>query len=243
MRMVHYFAVGALLLVGALLATAATGLTREPGDALHVKVGLVTAVLAVGTHTLVILFMIVTGRVLRAAMESRPLGPEFLAELNVFFSRKKAYPLALLAATFVVTTAVLGYGQRAFGTPATLHLLLGVAALTINLWALGQEARILRDNQALLDRAARELDRLDRETPRRVEETEPEFDPAHAPGRWVLTAFVAWLPYLYWGLINHRGDFGKISWLFPAITAAVSVYALLAAWGARALVEAESPSR
>ena len=104
MRMTHYFAVATGLLVPALLATVVSGLLRGSAQ-LHLTIGLFSSILAVGTHTILILFMIVTGRVLREAIRSRDLGPEFLAELNAFFARKSAYPLAILAAFSVVAAA------------------------------------------------------------------------------------------------------------------------------------------
>ena len=44
-------------------------------------------------------------RVLRAAMQARRLEPTFLAELNDFFARRRAYPLAIFAA-FAVPCSV-----------------------------------------------------------------------------------------------------------------------------------------
>jgi hypothetical protein len=53
------------------------------------------------------------------------------------------------------------------------------------------------------------------------------------PSRWLILAFSAWLPYLYWVLIEWKGDFGRVTPLFPVATAVVSGAALLAAWNAR----------
>ena len=78
MRMQHYFAAAVAITAPALLLTAGLGILGDPE--LHLKVGLVTAMATVGTHTLLILFMIVTGRVLKEAMASRPLPAEFLSE-------------------------------------------------------------------------------------------------------------------------------------------------------------------
>ena len=209
MRMVHYFMVFVLLLVPAICWTVVTGLTYD-GSRAHFNAGLLTSVVALATHTLLILFMIVTGRVLKEAMRARPLGPEFLGELNRFFARKSAYPLAIFACFAIVTAAVLGHAQRGFGISSTWHILIGSGAALLNLWALQSEFAALRANQALLDRAARELDRLDRDGP------PPELpdDPAVPGGaaRWGLVLAVsAWFPYLYWALIHWRGDFSRVS--------------------------------
>lgn len=212
MRMTHYFAVATGLLVPSLLATVLSGALAWPA---HLTIGLFGAILAIGTHTILILFMIVTGRVLREAMRSRDLGPAFLGELNAFFARKSAYPLAILAAFSVVAAAVLGYAAHGFGLHPAVHWLVGVGAVVFNFHALGAEMRALLENQRLLDRAAAELDRIDRESARRGERPftpEPEPEPAARVRRlgWTL-ALGSWLPYLYWALIVWRGDFGRVS--------------------------------
>jgi len=238
--MLHYFAALAALSLLALFAAAVTGIWF--GDVPHhLPAGLFAAILTVGTHTLLILFMIITGRVLREAMRSRPLGPDFLEELNRFFARKQAYPAAVFGALLVVVTAVLGSGQHAFGIPSAVHMLLGLATIGFNLWAMQVEFLALRDNQALLDRAAAELDRIDREEgewARRARAAEAdEHRPGEASRRWLIIAVSAWLPYLYWALVTWRGDFAKVS-LHPWVE--VSAFGLLAAWLTRPRASVES---
>lgn len=206
MRMLHYFLAAALLLVPALGWTIYLGLS---GDPRHLLAGLVTAVLAVGVHTLLILFMIVTGRILREAMRARPLGPEFLEQLNNFFERKPAYPLAVLGAVTITVAGVLGYAGRGFGLPAAVHMLVGTVAAFVNLWALQAEFRALSENQVLVDRVAAELDRIDLETGEVVEDQPP--DPARAAHWGLIVAVSAWFPYLYWVFIHWRGDFTRVS--------------------------------
>jgi len=208
MRMWHYFVAAAALCIPALLATALSGVTLEGGET-HLMIGLVSGILVVGTHTLVIMFMIITGRILREAMRARPLGDEFLVELNEFFARRTAYPVAVLAAFLTVATGVLGYTARGFDFPPAVHVSAGFVALAVNVWALSLEVRVLRENQVLVDRAAAELDRLDRESP-----PEPEDDEIDAPTleRWgLILAVSAWMPWAYWAVIEHRGDFAATS--------------------------------
>jgi len=212
MRMLHYFLAGVLLLVPALGWTVLTGLAHDGSDR-HLWAGLFTAVLAIGVHTLVILFMLVTGRVLREAMLARPLGPDLLARQNEFFARRRAYPLAVLGAFSIVAAGVLGWSQRGFGLPPAWHMLAGIAAVLANLWALQQEHRALRENQRLVDEAARRLDALDRERERQGLPGLPD-EPrdARSLARWgLVVASSAWLPYFYWALIPWRGDFSKVS--------------------------------
>lgn len=215
MRMVHYFSALAVLVIPALVWTAWSGAT---GSAAHLGVGLFSAVFTVATHSLLILFMIITGRVLKEAMIARPLGAGFLSELNVFFARRAAYPAALLAVLAIVIAAVLGYGQRAFGMSPAVHWIAGVLAVGVNLWAIPLEYRTLRANQSLIDRAALELDRIDREaaanrsTAMAGVEEELVYDPKRA-ARWgLIIAVSAWFPYLYWGLIVWKGAFARLPW-------------------------------
>lgn len=238
MRMQHYFLGAVAVTAPALLLTAGLGIFGHPE--LHLKVGLVTAMAAVGTHTLAILFMIVTGRVLKAAMAARSLPPEFLTELNEYFRSKAAYPAALLAATATVAAAVLGYGAPALGLSPAVHMLAGVLALVVNLWAFPLELRALRENQTLIDRAAGTLDAIDRDLARRGTLPQPEPIDARTIARGALIVAVsAWMPYLYWALVVWRGDFGKAS-VHPWLE--VSVLALLVWWIARREARAEARS-
>ncbi len=231
MRMIHYYTGLAVLLPVALFATAFTGALHD-GTQKHLALGLFTGIYCVAVHTLFILFMIVTGRVLKAAMQSRPLGPEFLDELNVFFAKKSAYPMAILAAFLAVATAVLGHGGF-IGVPTWIHYLLGLFTVLFNLFAVRSSYLALRDNQNLIDRTAAELDRIDAEL---GPESLPSNEPTWAFGtgtRWLVFAVSAWLPYLYWGWIVWRGDFGRIGLAFPLVSAVASAFGLMQAWRSR----------
>ena len=204
--MTHYFWVFAGLLVPALAAAAWTGFT---GAESHLTTGLVCSVLAVGTHSLLILFLIVTGRVLREAVRVRNLPREFLDELNLFFANRRAYPTAGLASVFIVVAAVLGYANRSFGIHPSVHMLIALGALFYNLYALSLESRAIIENQRLLDRASAELNASDARGEGPVAEPSPG---VVSPMPWGPTLMAgAWLPYLYWGLVTWRGDFSKVS--------------------------------
>ena len=232
MRMVHYYLALALLLVPSLLLTLLTGAFPD-GSERHLMLGFFTAVLCVATNTLLILFMIVTGRILKAATETRRLAPAFLAELNQFFARRPAYPLAILAAFAGTAAAVLGYG-RFIGVPVAVHILVGLAAVVLNLTALSQGIRTLRANQILLDRAAAELDRLDQAgVPVNMDGAEMVW--AYGPGtRWLVFAASAWGPYLYWSLVVWHGEFQRVTPILPVLTLLVSGLGLVQAWRSRA---------
>ncbi len=228
MRMWQYFLAGAALLVIALGLTILAGLAFD-GSPRHLWAGLFTVALGVGVHTLVILFMLVTGRVLREAIRVRHLSEDFLRELNQFFARKSAYPLAGLGAASLVAAGVLGYGARGFDISPVWHWTIGSGAALLNLYALQREYSALRTNQQLIDRAARELDALDRADAARG--AAPPTDPPSAP--WLsqrngLTlAIGAWLPYLYRTVIERHGRFDDVGvhpWLEISLVGVVVLF-------------------
>lgn len=232
MRMLHYYLALALPAPVLLVATMWTGVA--PGSSLrHVGLGLITAILCVATNTLLILFMIVTGRVLKAAQQSRALPRSFLDELNTFFARKSAYPVALLAATSTAATAVLGYGRN-IGLPLALHVACGIGIVVFQPWALWLGVRSLRENQRLVDRAVAVLDELDARGTAPPASEEPDARGLGARQRALAFALSAWLPYLYWGLVVWRGDFARLSPAFLILSAAASLGGIVAAFSATA---------
>jgi len=239
MRMVHYYLALAFVLAPCLLATLLSGAFQD-GSERHLLVSFFTAVLCVATQTILILFMIVSGRVLKAAMKSRSLEPRFLDELNDFFGRRRAYPLAIFAAFAATAAAVLGYG-RYIGVPSAVHMLVGLAAVLLNAFALGAGARTLKQHQGLMDRAAAELDRLDLiGAPVDIAATEiPWAYPART--RWIVFGLSAWAPYLYWALIEWRGAFERVPWPVPLVTALVSAFGLFQAARSAPRADGERP--
>lgn len=230
MRMVHYFLIAALTSGPALLVAAALGFFGSLD--LHFKVALPAAILTVGAHTLLILFMIVTGRILREAVRNRQLSQAFLDELNVFFERKSAYPAAIFGSFSIVMAGVAGQAAPALGLPLAVHWIGGLLALALNLWALPIEFSALKENQRLVDAAATELDRLDRELEAAGEEL-PEEEPltagAIARGAGIV-AISAWMPWAYIALIMSEGNFLETS-VHPFLE--VSLVATLVWWLAR----------
>lgn len=211
MRMFHYVFGAACVALPMLLGAAILGIFGQPE--MHFKLALVAAITTVGLHTLFIMFMIITGRILREAVKSRNLSGEFLDELNVFFERKAAYPAAIFSAVSIVGAGVLGYGAPALGLPTMVHWLAGLAALTYNLWAIPVELRTLRENQRLVDRVAAKLDSMDAETLARGEELpqDEEITAENIAFGAGVVAFSIWLPYLYWVFVVWRGDFSTTS--------------------------------
>jgi hypothetical protein len=234
-RMFHYFAIAVAMVVPALLATTWLGVSGQVET--HFKVALVTAIGTVGVHSLLILFMILTGRILREAMRARELSPVFLGELNEFFARKAAYPAALLGAVAIVVAGVLSMAQREFGWSTATHMVAGVGALLVNFWAFPLELKALRQNQDLVDRVAGELDRIDHDLEQSGElPVEALPDPAAIARGAFIVGVSAWMPYLYWAMVVWRGDFTQVS-IHPWVE--LSALGFLAWWLVR---KAEHPA-
>lgn len=237
--MSHYFAAALFAVVPALLFTTWLGVSGQVD--LHFKVALVTALGTVGAHSLLILFMVLTGRILREAMRARELGAEYLTELNEFFSRKAAYPAAILGSVSIVAAGVLSMAQVEFGWSKSTHMLAGLVALITNLWAFSLELRGLRQNQVLVDRVATELDRIDRDLEAKGElPEEAPLEPAVIARGGMILGISSWMPYFYWVFVEWRGDFSKTS-IHPWVEASVLGFGVwFLARGAEPVREEES---
>jgi hypothetical protein len=230
--MFHYFAIAVTITALALLTAASLGIARNLGllidSETHFLVALIAAILAIGTNTMLIVFMIVTGRILREAVRARDLPLEFLDQLNVFFADKAAYPAAIGAAFSIVVAGVLAFAGRHYELSVWVHGTAGVLALGINLAVIPIELSALKANQRLVDRAANALNKIDAGLEERGElpEEEPLQPAAIARSAWIV-AISAWMPWGYWGLVEYRGDFGRAS-IHPWIE--ISILAALVGW-------------
>lgn len=210
MRMSHYYISLMVLAVGGLLTTATAGLM---GASIHLTVALGTAMVVVGMHSLVILFMLISSRLLREGHENCGLSPTYLKRSNDFFRERGGFFLALAGAFSIVTAGVLGYSERAFELPAVVHLVVGLIAMLLTFIAIPIELKALHNAEALLDEARQILDREDEQRAARGEppvgsDHQPYKDSPKAVATFVLIAPL--LVYGYRGLIVWRGDFGRV---------------------------------
>ena len=111
--------------------------------------------------------------------------------------------------------------QVEFGWSKATHMLAGMMALVANLWAFSLELRSLKENQVLVDRVALELDRIDRDLEAKGElPIDAPLEPAAIARGGMILGISAWMPYLYWVLVEWRGDFSKTS-IHPWIEASL----------------------
>lgn len=211
MRMSHYYL---SLLVLSLIGLVATAFAGVMGSPMHLTIALPTAMLVVGMHSMVILFVLIGSRLLREGTNNCGLTPEFLQESNTYFRKVSGLFLTVGGAFSIVAAAVLGYGNRAFGFPPEVHLLAGLAAAMITIVAIPHELKALHRVEKLLDMTRETLDASDAERAAQGlgpvdEEHVPYQDPPGHAG--LVIAIAPWCVYLYQALIVWQGHFDRVS--------------------------------
>jgi hypothetical protein len=211
MRMSHYYLSLLVLSVLGLLASAIGGVL---GADWHLMVALPTAMLVVGLHSLVILFVLIGSRLMREGVNNCGLSEDNLDRSNAYFKQVTGLFLSLGGAFSVVAAGVLGYGHRAFGFPPEVHLLAGLLAAFLTFAAIPFEWASLRLVEGLLDQTRETLDAIDRE---RADQGLGPVDEEHVPEKdspSQIGLFIAIAPlciYLYQVLIVWRADFERVS--------------------------------
>lgn len=223
MRMSHYYYSLMVLSIGGLLATSIAGVM---GSSLHLGLAIVTAMIVVGMHSLVILFVLICSRVLREGQRYCGLGADYLERSNDFFRDRSGFYLALMGAFAIVAAGVLGYAERGFGLPPGVHLAAGLGAMLLTFFAVPRELVTLRTAERLLDEARQELDEVDRERAARGQvpvdaEHVPEQDSLTRTGLSIMIAPI--LVYLYRVVIVAHGDLTRVSPLLPAAVSLVGL--------------------
>ncbi|HEV2844769.1 MAG TPA: hypothetical protein VG477_07980 [Thermoanaerobaculia bacterium] len=115
---------------------------------MHVLVSLASTLLALFSHSWILLYLMGTGRAVQGAIRREGLD----AELSRRTRRLKTftYPLVLLAMVLVLGAFALGAAATANYTPVSSHHIAFYAALVVQGAALWAEARVLRENERLL---------------------------------------------------------------------------------------------
>lgn len=143
--------VGVLATLG-VVASAALGYAiaapQETAMQTHVLVALAATLLAVFSHSWILLYLIGTGRAVQGAIRRESLDPELGRRVRRL--KSFAYPCVLLAMAGMLAVFALGAASTANYVPARHHHLAFYAALVVQAVALWTEARILRENERLL---------------------------------------------------------------------------------------------
>lgn len=143
--------VGVLATLGVVASAVLGYALASPQDAAmqtHVLVALASTLLALFSHSWILLYLIGTGRAVLGALRSQGLDPELgrrTRRLKTF-----TYPLVLLAMILVLSAFVLGAAAMANYTEVSSHHIAFYAALAVQIAALWAEMRVLRENERLL---------------------------------------------------------------------------------------------
>jgi hypothetical protein len=148
----------ALLIIGALatlglIASGALGyLVRGSGEAglmRHVVVSLAACLAQLFAHSWILVYLWMTGRALRQTVAEQGLEASLLEPLRQM--RAFTQPWILLALVLGLGSFVLGGAVASGAAKAWMHHVLAGVALVTQVWALWQESRVLRANQALIE--------------------------------------------------------------------------------------------
>jgi hypothetical protein len=121
---------------------------QDAGLQTHVLVALASTLLALFSHSWILLYLMGTGRAVQGAIRREGLDPELsrpTRRLKTF-----TYPLVLLAMILVLAAFGLGAAATANYAKASWHHIAFYAALLVQSAALWAEARVLRENERVL---------------------------------------------------------------------------------------------
>ncbi|TAH38141.1 MAG: hypothetical protein EYC70_05835 [Planctomycetota bacterium] len=213
------------LLVGAalagLLAALVTGLgalgslEQHSGLAAHRALGLGGSILVLLTHSVVLVYLIGTGRAIKDATNDYQLDAGFYALHRAI--KWRAAPWATLNTFVIVAAAVLGGVVETGGAAAWLHPLAALLALLLNAVGLPSIWRAIRDNGVLLDQVVAASWEKNRPVLESGGDPKPQASLLTPAGWALLLALSAWLPWLYLRFVMGRGSVPP--WPFAALSA------------------------
>lgn len=191
-----------------LSAAVATGFLR--GGAVparyHLLTGLFSAMFCCLLHAIVFAHFIGSGKWIKRGVEAAGMDAAIVARTRRF--KAKTFPFALFSMLLVVATAVLGGGTDTGSVSPTLHLVLALLTLSLNVVATFFERSAIRENSGLIDRVV-EANRA------RIAEGIPAADLPSAQGEATVAAskvcfFLAanvWLLFVYrWQFMRIRDE-------------------------------------
>jgi hypothetical protein len=131
----------------------------DPTYLLHVYLGLIAGITALGVHSLIFIYFLGTGRwvkevALAYGIPDRPL-PRLTRDL-----KRWTFPPALLAMLVPIAASAAGAGVATRSWPWYYHGALAVATVLVNVWAHRIEYRNVSINANLIDDVMREVDRI-----------------------------------------------------------------------------------
>jgi hypothetical protein len=126
---------------------------------IHFCLGLFTALGILLVHSIIFTYFLGTGRWVKEVGIAYKLPDQMLPKLTRELKRE-VFPAALFAMLIGIATAAAGAGRQLEEWHWSIHLVLALATLGINLWAFTVEYRCVSINAGVIDAVLEEVDRI-----------------------------------------------------------------------------------
>jgi hypothetical protein len=126
---------------------------------LHLYLGLIAVIAALGVHGLIFIYFLGTGRWVKEVAIAYRIPDQPLPKLTRELKRK-AFPPALAAMLVPIAAAAAGAGVATQLLTWPLHATLAVVAILVNIWAFTVEYQCVAINAGVIDDVMREVDRI-----------------------------------------------------------------------------------
>ncbi|MFO0878777.1 MAG: hypothetical protein U0840_15655 [Gemmataceae bacterium] len=131
----------------------------DPLYLLHIYLGLASATLTLGVHSLVFIYFLGTGRWVKEVCLAYQI-PDHPLPFTTRELKRQAFPPALLAMLVPIVAAATGAGVATLQWPWYYHATMGLATLLVNAWAFAVEYRCVHTNAMVIDQVMVEVDRI-----------------------------------------------------------------------------------
>jgi len=122
----------------------------------HISAAFFMVICILFLHSLVVFFLIGSGRSVREEIHARPWAKPYLARINDI--RLKAFPPAILSMMTGIVASWIGAAAHTGVTTTAVHRWTGIGTLVINLVAFAIEWRQLQRNSWMIAECQRRLD-------------------------------------------------------------------------------------
>src|SRR5215472_10787120 len=129
----------------------------DPTYMIHFLLGLFAVILTLGTHCLIFIYFLGTGRWVKEVALAYRLPDAPLPRLTRDLKRR-TFPVALLAMLVPIATAAAGTAAQRREWSWVYHATLATVTLLINAWAFLVEYRNVTINAGIIDEVMREVD-------------------------------------------------------------------------------------
>jgi hypothetical protein len=126
---------------------------------IHFCIGLFTALAILLVHSMIFTYFLGTGRWVKEVCIAYKLADQVLPKLTRELKRE-VFPAALFAMLIAIATSAAGAGRQLEEWHWSIHMVLALATLGINLWAFTVEYRCVSINAGVIEAVLEEVDRI-----------------------------------------------------------------------------------